>query len=235
MVPPPGRGAKRCCAAAFDGAEGQQQADAEALPGERCAAWLRRQACRGRGRGRGRRAGRRRRLRIRCPPAASAALLMRLWMACSSVVSATSGAGVPQSMRVASGTWGRRLRQRSAMPCSQRRRPCLAAFGAQAAGAEGEAAEDASCSGRSGRAAVRRRRGRCPRARVAGQFAGDDGHRAQRCAQLVGGAGGEVAQGDDALVAQAGLAGLGQRLVAAANGSVMRTTYHTMTPPTPRR
>jgi hypothetical protein len=31
MVPPPGRGAKRCCAAAFGGAEGQQQADAEAL------------------------------------------------------------------------------------------------------------------------------------------------------------------------------------------------------------
>jgi hypothetical protein len=157
-------------------------------------------------------------------------------MACSSVVSATSGAGVPQSMRVASGTWGRWLRQRSAMPCSQlsaaiasppsaRRLPARRVRPPRMRLAVGDLFEQQFGVAADGVAELR----------VAGQFAGDDGHRAQRCAQLVGGAGGEVAQGDDALVAQAGLAGLGERLVAAAKGSVMRTTYHTMTPPTPRR
>ena len=40
----------------------------------------------------------------------------------------------------------------------------------------------------------------------------------------LGGAGGEVAQGDDALVAQAGLAGLGEGLVPAAQGA--RHAHH---------
>ena len=117
-------------------------------------------ACRGRGRAPDHEARRRRNRLSHSMPSglASAALLMRLWMACSRSCRPPAGGGAPQSMRVVSGT-GREKAAPAVERCpaasvgGQR----LAAFGAQAAGAQGEAAEDRACSGRAVRAAARHR------------------------------------------------------------------------------